>query len=330
MNQYDDAPQYLKDFLVYMQLIRGKSEKTVYEYYLDLHTFLRYLKCIRRNISLDSFDECSAEDVSVDELKSVDLSFLYEYMYYVSTVRKNSGSSRARKVSSLRTFFKYLSSKTGILQNNPAKELDTPKLSKTLPKYLSLDESVRLLSSVSGKNAVRDYCILTLFLNCGLRLSELVGINISDLKEDSLTVIGKGDKERTVYLNTACVDAINEYLKVRPHENVIDKKALFLSSRKTRLSGKMVQVIVKKNLEAAGLDTSKYSVHKLRHTAATLMYKYGNVDVRALQEILGHKQLATTQIYTHVDNEILREAALKNPLADINSKVGKKDNETKN
>ena len=220
MNQYDDAPQYLKDFLVYMQVIRGKSEKTVYEYYLDLHTFLRYLKCIRRNISLDSFDECSAEDVSVDELKSVDLSFLYEYMYYVSTVRKNSGSSRARKVSSLRTFFKYLSSKTGILQNNPAKELDTPKLSKTLPKYLSLDESVRLLSSVSGKNAVRDYCILTLFLNCGLRLSELVGINISDLKEDSLTVIGKGDKERTVYLNTACVDAINEYLKVRPHENV--------------------------------------------------------------------------------------------------------------
>ena len=158
----------------------------------------------------------------------------------------------------------------------------------------------------------------------------MVGINISDLKEDSLTVIGKGDKERTVYLNTACVDAINEYLKVRPHENVIDKKALFLSSRKTRLSGKMVQVIVKKNLEAAGLDTSKYSVHKLRHTAATLMYKYGNVDVRALQEILGHKQLATTQIYTHVDNEILREAALKNPLADINSKVGKKDNETKN
>ena len=317
MDAYSDCPQFLKDFLIYMQVIQGKSINTVNEYHIDLRTFLRYLKCSLKRASLDDFDNVSVDDLTPEDLKTVTLSFLYEYMYYVSSVRNNSGNSRARKVSSLKSFFKYLTAKAHLIEDNPAKELDAPKIPSTLPKYLTLDESIALLNSVSGEFAVRDYCIITLFLNCGLRLSELVGINISSLKDDSFTVIGKGNKERTVYLNDACKSAINEYLKIRPHENVADKDALFLSKRKTRISTKMVQVVVKKTLEAAGLDTTKYSTHKLRHTAATLMYKHGNVDLRALQEILGHRQLSTTQIYTHVDSEHLKEAALKNPLASV-------------
>ncbi|MBO4896962.1 MAG: tyrosine recombinase XerC [Clostridia bacterium] len=320
MQAYEDCPAFLRDFLIYLEVIQGKSKATVAEYHIDLRTFLRYLKCSNGLASFDSFEQTDVSDVSPDDLKSVTLSFLYEYMYYISSVRHNSGNSRARKVSSIKTFFKYLSTKTSILTENPAKDLDAPKIPSSLPKYLSLDESIHLLDSIGGEFKIRDYCIITLFLNCGLRLSELVGINISSIKNDSLTVIGKGNKERTVYLNTACKHAIDEYLKIRPHENVKDRDALFLSKQKRRISNKMVQVIVKKSLENAGLDTKKYSTHKLRHTAATLMYKHGNVDVRALQEILGHKQLSTTQIYTHVDSEQLRDAAYKNPLSNIEMK----------
>lgn len=320
MQPYDDCPAFLRDFLIYLEVIQGKSKATVSEYHIDLRTFLRYLKCSKGLSSFDSFEQTDISDVTPDDLKSVTLSFLYEYMYYISSVRNNSGNSRARKVSSIKTFFKYMSTKSGLLSENPAKDLDAPKLASSLPKYLSLDESIKLLESVDGEFKIRDYCIITLFLNCGLRLSELVGINISSIKSDSLTVIGKGNKERTVYLNNACRNAINEYLNVRPHENVKDRDALFLSKQKKRISAKMVQVIVKKSLENAGLDTKKYSTHKLRHTAATLMYKHGNVDVRALQEILGHKQLSTTQIYTHVDSEQLRDAANKNPLSNIEMK----------
>ena len=322
MQPYDDCPAFVRDFLTYLEVIQGKSKATVSEYHIDLRTFLRYLKCSKGLSSFDSFDETDISDITPDDLKSVTLNFLYEYMYYISSVRKNSGNSRARKVSSIKSFFKYLSTKAYLLEDNPAKFLDVPKIPSMLPKYLSLDESIKLLDSVDGEFKIRDYCIITLFLNCGMRLSELVGINISDVKEDSLTVIGKGNKERTVYLNAACRSAIDEYLKVRPHENVKDRDALFLSKQKKRISTKMVQVVVKKSLENAGLDTTKYSVHKLRHTAATLMYKHGHVDVRALQEILGHKNLSATQIYTHVDSEQLREAADKNPL----SNIAKKDN----
>ena len=320
MQAYDDCPAFLRDFLIYLEVIQGKSKTTVSEYHIDLRTFFRYLKCSNGLSSFDDFDNTDISDVSPEDLKTVTLSFLYEYMYYISSVRKNSGNSRARKVSSIKTFFKYMSTKSGLLSENPAKDLDAPKLPSSLPKYLSLDESIHLLDSIDGEFKIRDYCIITLFLNCGLRLSELVGINISDIKNDSLTVIGKGNKERTVYLNSACKHSIDEYLKIRPHENVKDRDALFLSKQKRRISTKMVQVIVKKSLENAGLDTKKYSTHKLRHTAATLMYKHGNVDVRALQEILGHKQLSTTQIYTHVDSEQLRDAANKNPLSNIEMK----------
>jgi len=193
-----------------------------------------------------------------------------------------------------------------------------------MPKYLTLDES-RSLLDVAGdednRNNIRDLAIITLFLNCGVRLSELVNINIKDIKfsEQKLNVIGKGNKERTIYLNNACVKTLNEYLNVRPKEGIkydsVD--ALFLSERRERISNRTVQVIVKRELQKAGLDTNKYSVHKLRHTAATLMYQYGNVDIRALQELLGHESISTTEIYTHVDSTQIRNAVESNPLANL-------------
>lgn len=312
---YSDIPVFLKDFLIYIEVIQGKSKATANEYLRDLRTFFRYIKCKFNFASFDDFENIPIYDVTIELLEKIDLSFLYEYMYYVSSQRKNSANARARKVSSLKSFFKYLTSKANLLSDNPAKNLDAPKIPAQLPKYLTLDESLRLLDGVNGEFEIRNYCILTLFLNCGLRVSELTGINISSITDDKFTVIGKGNKERTIYLNQACRTAIDEYLKVRPHEGVIDRDALFLSKRKTRISVKMVQIVVKNALEAAGLDTKMYSAHKLRHTAATLLYKHGHVDVRALQEILGHKHLSTTQIYTHVSNDQLRDAILKNPLS---------------
>ena len=314
---WSDCPFFLKDFLIYMQVIQGKSENTVKEYYKDLKNFLRYLKCNLGKASLNDFDNIIITDLTVDDLKTVSLSFLYEYMYYINTVKKNNGNTRARKSSAIKSFFKYLHSKANLLDDNPAKEMESPKLPDLLPKYLSLEESLSLLNSVDGEFKERDYCMLTIFLNCGLRLSELVGINISDIKEDYFTVIGKGGKQRTIYLNDACKAAINNYLAVRPHDGVEDRDALFLSKRKKRISPRMVETIVKNTLNKAGLDAQKYSVHKLRHTAATLMYKYGNVDVRALQELLGHRQLTTTQIYTHVDDEQLKDAVQRNPLSGV-------------
>ncbi len=315
MQTFSDIPGFLKDFLVYMEVILGKSEKTIQEYYYDIRTFLRYWKCKSGHAAFDAFDTVTIEDITVDDLRMVTRNDLYEYMYYISSVRKNAQSARARKVSSLKTFFKYLTAKTGLLTENPAKELDSPKIPGLLPKYLTLNESKQVLANIQSQFPERDYAILTLFLNCGLRLSELVGINIRDYDGEKLRVFGKGAKERIIYLNSACQSALNAYLQVRPHDGLKDKNALFLSRTRTRLSGKMVQVIVKKALETAGLDPTRYSAHKLRHTAATLMYQYGNVDVRALQEVLGHSQLSTTQIYTHVDNARLKEATANNPLA---------------
>lgn len=315
MQSFEGAPAVLKDFLVYLEVILGKSERTTKEYFYDLRTFFRYLECKNGRASFDNFDSVSIEGVSLDDLKKVTRNDLYEYMYYISSTRKNAQNARARKVSSLRTYFKYLTSKMGLLDDNPAKELDAPKIPNLLPKYLTLDESKRLLDNVQSQFPERDYAILTLFLNCGLRLSELVGANLRDYDGEKLRIFGKGAKERIIYLNNACQSALNNYLQVRPHENVKDKNALFLSRNHSRLSGKMVQVIVKRALDTAGLDSSRYSTHKLRHTAATLMYRHGNVDIRALQEVLGHEQLSTTQIYTHVDSERLRQATASNPLA---------------
>ena len=321
----NELPIILKDFLNYMETIKGKSKNTIKEYFYDLRLFFRYLKVYRDLTDESNFNKIDISDITIDYIKDVTLSDLYSYMSFLSRERDNSASSRARKVASIRSFFNYVTNKAKLLDYNPASELESPKILKRLPKYLNVEESKKLLSSINGENRERDYAIITLFLNCGLRLSELVGINLNNIKNDSLTVVGKGGKERTVYLNNACIRAIEAYKRVRPVEGVKDRNALFLSQRKQRISNKTVQHIVKKYIKNAGLDPERYSTHKLRHTAATLMYKHGNVDIRALQEILGHESISTTEIYTHVDSQQLRNAADSNPLAEITPVYGEEN-----
>jgi len=275
----------------------------------------------------EDFSKITIKDIPLSTIKQIKLDDIHAFLSYLTNTYHSKAATRARKASSIRVFFNYLSQKANLIEFNPAQNLETPKLDKRLPKYLSLEDSKRLLNvagSDDNRNNKRDYAIITLFLNCGMRLSELVGINIKDINfsECQMTVIGKGNKERTIYLNKACMTAINNYLAVRPVEGIKtdkanSKNALFLSERKERISRRTVQYIVDKELRVAGLDTSKYSVHKLRHTAATLMYQYGNVDIRALQEVLGHESISTTEIYTHVANVQARSAIENNPLSDV-------------
>lgn len=321
---FEDSPIILKKFLGYMGTIRGKSPKTVYEYHMDLRTFFRYIKQKHGlniiNGKIIPFENISIADVDISLLKTVTLVDVFEYMDFLMNEKKNSAVTRSRKVSSLRSFFKYLTVKSGDLKYNPVEELETPKIKKSLPKFLSLDESKELLKVVSekgGKFRERDWCILTLFLNCGIRLSELVGINLGDIKCDgTLKVTGKGNKERIVYLNEACVRAINDYMLVRPKESK-DKNALFISRNSNRISPKTIQTLLKKYLTLSGMQNKGYSVHKLRHTAATLMYQYANTDIRVLKEILGHENLGTTEIYTHLSSEQMKQSMMDNPLAEI-------------
>ncbi|MBQ7799987.1 MAG: tyrosine recombinase XerC [Oscillospiraceae bacterium] len=318
INALDDCPDILKRFLVYLQTIKGKSPKTVYEYFLDLRMFFRFLKKNRGLVLSDvNFDEITISDVGVDILKTVTLSEVYDFLYYVLNDRGDIASTRSRKSSALRTFFSYLTVKANILEVNPVAELEVPSQRKRLPKYLTLEECIQLLSAIEGKYAVRDYCITVLFLNCGIRLSELVGININDINGNNLRVVGKGDNERNIHLNQACLDAISEYMKVRPNNDAKDKQALFISRQGNRISTKVVQANMKKYLKMSGLEDKGYSVHKLRHTAATLMYQHGGVDLRILKEILGHQNLATTEIYTHIASEQIDKAFESNPLAKI-------------
>jgi len=323
-------PPVLKDFLSYMQTIKGKSSNTVQVYFYDLRVFLRFMK-LQRNLvdKKANFDEIQIADIDIPFIKTVTLSDLYAFMAYVSNNRDNSSYARARKVASLKSFFKYLTFKAKLLDSNPAAELESPKILKRLPRYLNIEESKQLLNAVDGQFTERDYAIITIFLNCGLRLSELVGINLNNIKGTTLTVIGKGDKERSIPLNQACISALDAYMNVRPANAVKDRNALFLSERRQRISKESVQKIVKKYIRAAGLDPERYSTHKLRHTAATLMYKYGNVDIRSLQELLGHESISTTQIYTHLDSKQLRNAVDSNPLANF-SKDPKAADDTDN
>ena len=323
MIQPEENPDYLNDFLDYMITIQNKSTNTVKEYNYDLATFLRFLKMHFKLTNEKDLKNIKFNDVTIDTIKKVKLEDLHAFLAYLTKNYNSKATTRSRKVSSLRIFFNYLT-KQNILEINPAQNLETPKLGKRLPKYLTLDESKKLLDSVtkeSNRYPERNYAIVTLFLNCGMRLAELVGINIKDIAFDEcqMTVIGKGNKERTIYLNKSCIKAINNYLAVRPkgkYANSDAEKALFLSERHSRISRRMVQEIIYNELKIAGLDTEKYSVHKLRHTAATLMYQYGDVDIRALQELLGHESISTTEIYTHVSNERVRDAVERNPLAD--------------
>ena len=323
-----EAPQVLRDFLSYHETIKAHSKRTVDEYFLDLRNFFRYMKQIRDPaLSGKALDEIDIMDVDLDFVASVTLTDIYGYMTYLSRDRiqhqnsRNSdyglnAASRARKIATIRSFYNYLTNKTHQLREKPVKDIDSPKLKKTLPKYLTLDESLQLLESVDGKNQERDYCILTLFLNCGLRISELVGLNLNDIQDDALRVLGKGNKVRIIYLNDACQDALKRWLAVRRPITGRDANALFLSSQNERISRSTVHAMVKKRLGEAGIDSTQYSSHKLRHTAATLMLQNG-VDVRAVQEVLGHDHLNTTEIYTHIDNESLRVAAKANPLSKV-------------
>lgn len=318
MNKYFDVSEPLISFLMYIENIQGKSQKTAQSYYYDLRAFYRFLKLKFGAVSSETeFDCIDVSDVDLSYVKRVDLNLIYEYMNYINRERGNGPTSRARKIASIRSYFKYLY-KMGILAENPTAELETIKLRKKLPSFFTLEDSLTLLSQIEGKNATRDYCIITLFLNCGMRLAELVGINITDIRGDILTVVGKGNKERTIYLNQACINALNDYLAERKTltATASDKNALFLSSRHQRISRRTVQHIVETNVRKIGLDPHKYTTHKLRHTAATLMYQAG-VDIRALQEILGHEQLSTTEIYTHISSEQLKAAVSSNPLADV-------------
>lgn len=320
--QVNTLPDAMNEFLNYLSTIKGKSPNTVRAYKIDLTMFFRFIKLYKGAIKDDiDFEKIPIDDIDNVFIRKIKLSDLYAFIAFSEEYRNNGNYAKARKVATLKSFFKYLHGKAKIIDENPATELESPKIDKRNPVYLTLDESKKLLLSMdtSDKNYYRDHCILTLFLNCGMRLSELCSIDINKIKGDTLSIIGKGNKERTIYLNSACLRAIDEYLRVRDASKVPDneKNALFISSKNRRINKRSVERLVKKHIYIAGLDDSKYTPHKLRHTAATLMYKHGNVDIRSLQKILGHENISTTQIYTHVDDERLREAVNSNPLSGL-------------
>lgn len=323
----EQNPEFINSFLDYSITILNKSPNSVKEYNYDLNMFFKYIKLHFKMTNETDFKMIVIKDIDIATVKKITAEDILSFLSYLALNQNCKPATRARKISTLRIFFFYLAQKAKLIEINPAQNIETPKKEKRMPKYLSLDDSKKLLNVTlddDDMNKERDYAIITIFLNCGIRLSELVGINIKDIdfSENKLNVIGKGNKERTIYLNKACINAIESYLKVRPVEGIKldDKKskdALFLSKRRERISKRTVQYIVDKELKKAGLDTTKYSTHKLRHTAATLMYQYGGVDIRALQELLGHESISTTEIYTHVNNEQIRNAVEANPLADM-------------
>ena len=325
----DTMPQLVRDFAPYKLTIQGCSRKTVDEYVSDLRLFVRYLYGKRCGIKIPSeaFEKVDISSLKTEFFEAITTDEIYDFFVYLSNERGNSASAKSRKLSAIKAFFKYACQKRRILDKNPAIDMEAPKKKQALPKFLSMEESISLLEAIENdkesKTRERDYAIITLFLNCGMRLSELVGINLNDIDRElrSLRVVGKGNKERIVYLNDACRSALSRYLEVRGDVKykAINTNALFISKQYKRISNKTVQWLVYKYLSLAGLDYKHYSTHKLRHTAATLMYQTGKVDVRVLKEILGHEQLNTTQIYTHVSNQGMQDAIDNNPLANIKS-----------
>ena len=328
MKRYSDCPQILREFLIYHENIKGQSQLTISEYYLDLRMFLRFIRLMRSDMPIHtSLDDIDIRGIDLTFIERIDTSDVFDFLSYLAndrTVNPDSAapeygisaSSRARKLSAIKSFYKYLTVRTKQLENNPVAELEYPKLRKSLPKYLTMEQSAALLQSVSGPNEKRDYAILMLFLNCGIRRSELVNLNISDVYEDRIRVVGKGNKERFVYFGSACRKAIDQYLEERNQKVLTDNRALFGSRNGNRISVEAVHRLVKKSLLQAGLDSTQFSAHKLRHTAATMMLS-GGVDVKTVQEVLGHENLNTTQIYTHIENTELKIAAEANPLSKL-------------
>ena len=328
MKRYYDAPQLLRDFLAYHETIKGQSQLTISEYYLDLRMFLRFMKLMRSDMPIKTrLEDIPIKDIDIAFIRDITTSDVFDFLSYLASDRTTdpdaaapeygiSAASRARKLSAIKSFFKYLTVRTKQLVDNPVADFEYPKLRKSLPKYLTMDQSAALLQAVSGPNSKRDYAILMLFLNCGIRRSELVGLNLNDVYEDRIRVIGKGNKERTVYFGTPCRKAIDAYLVERNKKVLSDNRALFGSRNGNRISVEAVHRLVKKALLQAGLDPNQYSAHKLRHTAATMMLS-GGVDVKTVQEVLGHENLNTTQIYTHIENTELKIAAEANPLSKL-------------
>lgn len=313
--EFSELPELVQQYLMYLEAIKGHSELSVIEYASDLRTFFRFMARHKGLVSKSAPDEeTDISPIGIEFIKKITLNDAYAYLIYLKNERKNNETTRARRVISIRRFFVYLTDNLGLLGSNPMKNLDIPKTKKSLPKYLTLEEAERLLSVIDGPYKERDYAIITLFLNCGMRLAELVSIDYNDIKADgSLVITGKGNKERVIYLNNACIRALADYMKKRPVDGVKDR-ALFLSTRNKRISPKTVQHIVYTNLDKAGLGDRGLSVHKLRHTAATLMYQYGNVDLLLLKEVLGHENLGTTEIYTHTTADAAKKAIASNPL----------------
>ena len=323
---YRDCPQILREFLSYHDTIKGQSQMTISEYYLDLRLFLRFMWMVKHEMPYNTdLNEISIKSVDLDFIRSITTTDIYDYLSFLANDRIKDpdshapefgigASARARKLSSIKSFYKYLTVRTKMLPDNPVADFEYPKLRKSLPKYLSLEQSQALLRSVDGPNKERDYAILMIFLSCGIRRSELVGLNLTDIYSDRLRVVGKGNKERIVYMGTACRKAIDAYLPIREKQTLTDNRALFGSRDGNRISVSAVHRLVKKHLLAAGLDASQLSAHKLRHTAATLMLSNG-VDVKTVQEVLGHENLNTTQIYTHIENTELKIAAEANPIS---------------
>lgn len=328
MKRYSDCPQPLREFLIYHENIKGQSPLTISEYYLDLRMFLRFVKLMRSDMPIHSrLDDIDIKNIDLKFIQEIETSDVFDFLSYLANDRTPnpdaaapdygiSASSRARKLSAIKSFYKYLTVRTKQLDENPVADLEYPKLRKSLPKYLTLDQSSALLQAVSGKNEKRDYAILMLFLNCGIRRSELVNLNLTDIYEDRIRVVGKGNKERFVYFGTACRKAIDDYLQERHNKELSDNRALFGSRDNNRISVTAVHRLVKKALLQAGLDSTQFSAHKLRHTAATMMLS-GGVDVKTVQEVLGHENLNTTQIYTHIENTELKIAAEANPLSKL-------------
>lgn len=328
MKRYSDCPQVLREFLIYHENIKGQSQLTISEYYLDLRMFLRFVKLMRSDMPIHThLDDIDIKDIDLAFIEKIDTSDIFDFLSYLANDRTANpdsaapdygiaASSRARKLSAIKSFYKYLTVRTKQLEENPVADLEYPKLRKSLPKYLTLDQSAALLQAVSGQNEKRDYAILMLFLNCGIRRSELVNLNISDVYEDRIRVVGKGNKERFVYFGSACRKAIDAYMPERNKKVLTDNRALFGSRDNNRISVTAVHRLVKKALLQAGLDSTQFSAHKLRHTAATMMLS-GGVDVKTVQEVLGHENLNTTQIYTHIENTELKIAAEANPLSKL-------------
>lgn len=326
-DEYKTFPTVLQEYAEYTVVIKGNSEKTVCEYLLDLRTFFRYMITKWNDLTLsdDEFEKLSIKSIDAEDVRRVTQKNIIQYLMFAGKDRKNSPTTRMRKLSALKSFFKYAHVKEHIISVNPTADVDAPKKSATLPKYLSVEESVRLLDAIKSdkesKTRIRDYAIVVLFLNTGMRLSELVGINLQNIDSEisTIKVLGKGAKERIIYLNNAARTALIDYMKQRldPKHVRTSSNALFLSGRENRISNKTVQWMVQKYLKIAGLGSRGLSVHKLRHTAATLMYQSGKVDIRVLKDILGHEQLNTTQIYTHVVDRNIEEAVEHNPLSDV-------------